>query len=82
MPRLIPPTGKQKSMFFIHLVVYLISFAAMWLLYDMGAEGWVYPWPAWITAAWGLGVIGHWGVVYRSYEDPGQVEYERQEKNG
>ena len=81
MPNRIKPTGKQKSMFFIHLVIYLVGFAAMWLTYDKGVEGWAYPWPAWITAAWGLGVIGHWAIVYRSYEDKGQTEYKRQEAN-
>jgi hypothetical protein len=81
MPRKVVPTGKQKSAFLIHLVIYIIGFAAMWLTYDKGVEGWAYPWPAWITAAWGLALIGHWCAVYRSYEDRGQVEYERQAKN-
>lgn len=81
MPRKIQPTGKQKSMFFIHLVIYLIAFAAQWLMYDNGVEGWAYPWPAWTTAAWGLALIGHWSVVYRSYEDKGHKEYERQASN-
>ena len=82
MNQRIQPTGKQKSGFLIHLVIYLIGFAAMWLTYDKGVKGWAYPWPAWITAAWGLALIGHWCAVYRNYEDKGQKEYERQANNG
>lgn len=82
MPQKIKPTARQKSMFMIHLIVFLVASAIMWFTYDMGAEGWVYPWPAWITAAWGLSLIGHWCAVYTSFEDPGHVEFDRQTKNG
>jgi hypothetical protein len=78
----IKPTARQKSIFFIHLVIFLIASAVQLLTYDMGAEGWVYPWPAWTVAAWGLSLIGHWCAVYTSFEDPGMDEYLRQEKNG
>lgn len=66
----------------IHLVIYLIAFVAQWGLYDKGATGWAYPWPAWTTAAWGLALIGHWCAVYRSYTDSGHDEYTRQANNG
>ncbi len=82
MPKRVPPTGKQKSMFLIHLVVYAIASALQLMMYDKGATGWVYPWPAWTVAAWGLALIGHWCLVYRSYDDVGQKEYERQAQNG
>jgi hypothetical protein len=82
MPKRVTPTGKQKSAFMIHFVVYAIAFIAMWSLYDKGATEWAYPWPAWITAAWGLALIGHWCAVYRSYEDKGADEFYRQAKNG
>ena len=78
----IKPTARQKSTVFIHLVVFLIASAIMLFTYDMGADGWVYPWPAWIVAAWGLSLIGHGCAVYTSFEDPGMDEYLRQSKNG
>ncbi|MBS1585385.1 MAG: 2TM domain-containing protein [Bacteroidetes bacterium] len=81
MPNKIKPTGAQKSKFFIHLVIYLAASAAMILLYDKGATEWTYPWPAWIVAAWGLGVIGHGCAVYTSYEDKGMEEFTRQANN-
>lgn len=82
MSNKILPTGRQKSIFFLHLVVFAIANAAMWLLYKGNAKGWVYPWPAWITAAWGLAIIGHMCALWTSYEDPGMKDYERQTLNG
>jgi hypothetical protein len=82
MPQKIKPTATQKRNFFIHLIVFLIASAIMWLTYDKGVEGWAYPWPAWITAAWALSLIGHWCAVYTSFEDPGHEEFIRQTKNG
>ncbi|RYD55835.1 MAG: 2TM domain-containing protein [Sphingobacteriales bacterium] len=82
MAQKLKPTGRQKSIFLVHLVVFLIASALMLTLYDKGAKGWVYPWPAWIVAAWGLSLIGHWCAVYTSYEDKGHDDYRRQELNG
>lgn len=82
MPQKIKPTGRQKSIFFIHLVVFAIVTALTWMFYDKGVEGWAYPWPAWTTAAWGLSLLGHWCSVYTSYEDPGHDEFRRQVNNG
>jgi hypothetical protein len=78
MSQKIKPTASQKRTFFIHVLVFAIANILMWLTYDKGADGWVYPWPAWITAAWGLSLIGHWCAVYTSFEDKGMDEYQRQ----
>jgi len=80
MPNKIKPTAGQKSKFYIHFVVYAIATAAMLMTYDKGATEWVYPWPAWIIAAWGLALIGHWCAVYTSYEDKGMDEFTHQSK--
>ncbi|XZF16504.1 2TM domain-containing protein [Chitinophagaceae bacterium MMS25-I14] len=85
MPQKIKPTSRQKSIFFLHVVVYIVVTAIIWYLYK--AEGdrthkWVYPWQAWITAAWGLSLIGHWCALYTSYEDKGMDDYHRQANNG
>lgn len=82
MPKKLKPTGKQKQIFIIHAIVFLVVTAITWVVYDNGVEGWAYPWPAWTTAAWGLSLIGHWCAVYLSYEDPGHEDYKRQEVNG
>jgi hypothetical protein len=79
------PTAGQKRIFFIHLVAYLIGVAVMFFVHagqEKAAHGWVYPWHAWIIAAWGLAVIGHMCALWTSYEDPGMKDYEIQTKNG
>lgn len=82
MPQKIKPTGKQKQIFVIHTIVFAIVTALTWYICYKGAEGWVYPWPAWTTAAWGLSLIGHFCSVFFNYEDPYYLEHKRQEANG
>lgn len=85
MANKIKPTGRQKSIFLIHLVIFAIVNAILWYMrsHQMQVEKrWVYPTAAWITAAWGLAVIGHWCSLWTSYEDPGHAEQQRQAQNG
>jgi len=80
MPKKVKPTGKQKSMLLLHVVIFAIGTVLSWMLYDKGANGhWAYPWPAWTTAAWALCLLGHWCIVYTSTEDPGYDEYRHQQ---
>ncbi len=84
MPKRVQATGAQKRNFLLHTVVFIIATVVIWYMYK--AEGiktgkWVYPWQAWVTAAWGLAVIGHWCAVYRSYTDPNHDEFTRQTQN-
>jgi hypothetical protein len=76
------PTSKQKSIFYIHLVVFAIANFLMWTMYDKGATGWVYPWPAWLTAAWALAVVGHWCALWTTFEDKNYDEFMRMSDNG
>lgn len=84
MPARIKATSKQKSQWLIHLVIFLIVNAVLWFITYNGKmdEAFVYPWPAWITAAWGLLVIGHYALVWYNYEDPNFDEWVAQTKNG
>ena len=80
MSKKIPATGKQKSMLMIHAVIFAIITAISWMTYDKGSNGhWAYPWPAWTTAAWALGLLGHYCIVFKSYEDRGFQEYREQQ---
>ena len=84
MPSRVVPSSGQKSKFILHLIVFLLANTGMWLYwyYGQGAKDhWVYPWGIWITAAWGLSLLGHWAVTYRNYEDRGVQEYLRQQNN-
>jgi hypothetical protein len=83
MPKKLKPTGRQKSIFYIHLVVFAIATVVMVMIHrEQGREHWAYPWHAWIIAAWALSLLGHGCAVYFSYEDKGHEEYKRQEING
>lgn len=86
MANRIAPTAKQKSTFLVHVVVFIIVNAILWFTYDKGAmrvdvQGWAYPWPSWITAAWALSLIGHWAAIYVNSEDAGNEDYLRQRSN-
>ncbi len=84
MPKKITPTSGEKSKFVLHAIVFLIANAAIWAFwyYGQGAnEHWVYPWGIWITAAWGLSLLGHWASLYTNYEDKGLEDYLQQRKN-
>jgi len=85
MSKKITPSAKQKSKLILHAVIFVIANVLLWIFYDKGAmrvdvEGWAYPWPSWITAAWALALIGHWCALFTNYEDVGNKEYLRQAK--
>lgn len=79
MQKKIAPTSKQKSGFMIHTVVFIIATVLSIMLYDKGVKGWAYPWPAWTVAAWALCLLGHWCIVYKSYEDENYDIYRKQQ---
>jgi fatty acid desaturase len=81
MPKRIKHTGKQVSMFLLHLVVFAIANLAMWYITYAGKTEWVYPWPAWVTAAWGLLVVGHACTIWANYEDRGMDTFKKQLQN-
>ena len=82
-PQKLKPTAAQKRIFFIHFIVFAIATVIMVMIHrGQSKEGWAYPWHAWIIAAWGLSLIGHWCAVYTNYGDKGMDEYNRQVKNG
>jgi hypothetical protein len=79
MSKKIKPTGKDKSMLALHFVIFAVATAASWLLYDKHDGHWAYPWPAWTTAAWALALLGHYCIVFMSYEDKGYTDYRKQQ---
>lgn len=86
MAEKIIPTSKQKSKLMIHAVIFVIANVLLWMFYDKppllieSAKDIAYPWPAWITAAWGLALVGHWAALFTNYKDHGSDEYIRQAK--
>lgn len=92
MPKKIAPTKKQVSALILHAIIFTVVNAALWVFYSktplrvdvtsmgypQGVEAWAYPWPIWITAAWGLSLIGHWASLFTNYEDAGNKTYMEQ----
>ncbi len=75
----VTPTASQKRNFMIHSVVFLIATAVMFFIHHkQGEKEWAYPWHAWIIAAWGLSLIGHFCSVYFDYEDKGMDDFRNQ----
>jgi 2TM domain len=47
-----------------HLVAYIIINAALWVIWAVTGAG--YPWPAWVTGAWGVGLLlNAWDTLTR-----------------
>jgi hypothetical protein len=83
MPQKIKPSASSKRTFAIHFIVFAIATVIMVMIHHkQGEHQWAYPWHAWIIAAWGLSLIGHWCSVYFDYEDRGLKEFNDQVKNG
>lgn len=81
----IKPSARQKRIFILHFVVFMVVNIVIWYLRNhmMAVEHrWVYPLPAWITAAWGLAVVGHACALWSNYEDDAMREFVRQTENG
>lgn len=81
MSNRIKATSRQKSLLVLHAIIFIIGNVIMWSTYDKGVKGWAYPWPAWITAAWALWLLGHFCILFTSYEDKGMTEFQRQMHN-
>lgn len=83
MPKKITPTAGSKRVLVMHFIAFMIASIVMVMIHrEQGKTEWAYPWHAWVIAAWGLSLIGHWCAVYFDYEDAGMKEFHRQANNG
>ena len=54
---------KKRRDFATHVVVYLIFNAVIWGVWALTGAG--YPWPAWVTGGWGVGLLMNaWDVYF------------------
>lgn len=68
---------KKRRDFQGHVIAYLVINAALWGLWAATGAG--YPWPAWVSGAWGVGVIlNAWEVFLRPPITEADVEREMQ----
>jgi hypothetical protein len=55
---------KKRRDFQTHLVSFVVVNAALWVIWAATGAG--YPWPAWVTGSWGIGlVLNAWDVFLR-----------------
>jgi|KBSMisStandDraft_5_1062788.scaffolds.fasta_scaffold3382679_1 hypothetical protein len=56
---------KKRRDFGAHLVTFVVVNLAVWLLWAATGSG--YPWPAWLTGFWAIGlVLNAWDVYLRT----------------
>jgi len=66
---------KKRRDFQNHLVVYVVINAAVWILWATTGAG--YPWPAWLSGIWAVGlVLNAWDVYLRRPITNSDVEQE------
>ena len=53
---------KKRRDFQGHVLVYLLVNAAVWAIWATTGSG--YPWPAWLTGTWAIGLITNFWEVY------------------
>ena len=71
--------AEEKVGFYVHLGIYIVINAALWALWFLTTPG-VFPWPAFITIFWGIGVVSHAIGTYFSHhytETLAEKEYQR-----
>jgi len=78
MPKKITPSKKAVSTWIIHFVIFAVGVFLMWFFTYHGTEGFVYPWPIWVSCAWLLAIIAHGCLVWANYEDKGYKAFSEQ----
>lgn len=53
----------KRVEFRTHLLVYVVIISALWIIWYVTGEGYI--WPIWPMVGWGIGVIFHYMFDYR-----------------
>ncbi|MBS1845268.1 MAG: 2TM domain-containing protein [Actinobacteria bacterium] len=65
----------KKRDFQGHVVTYIVVNAAIWAIWAVTGAG--YPWPAWVTGGWAIGLIlNAWDVYLRAPITEAEVQRE------
>jgi 2TM domain len=66
---------KKRRDLHAHLVTYVVVNAALWTIWAVTGAG--YPWPAWVSGAWAIGLVMNvWDVYIRRPITDAEVERE------
>jgi len=72
---------KKRRDFQGHLVAYVVVNAFLWAIWAATGAG--YPWPAWVTGGWGIGLLlNAWDVYFRNPISDAEIEREIQRGRG
>lgn len=72
---------KKRRDFQGHLASYVVVNAALWGIWAITGGG--YPWPAWVTGGWAIGVLlNAWDVYFRTPITDADVEREMERIRG
>lgn len=72
---------KKRRDFLAHLVTFVVLNAGLWILWALTGAG--YPWPAWVTIGWGVGlVLNGWDVYLRRPITEADIEREVRRQQG
>lgn len=72
---------KKRRDFHNHVVVYVVVNAALWGIWAITGAG--YPWPAWVTGGWAIGLLlNAWEVYYRTPITDAEVQREIERMRG
>ncbi|MBS1894225.1 MAG: 2TM domain-containing protein [Actinobacteria bacterium] len=70
----------KKRDFQGHVATYVVVNAAIWAIWAVTGAG--YPWPAWVTGGWGIGlVLNAWDVYLRAPITEAEVQREMDRLN-
>ena len=56
--------ARKRVEFRTHLIVFCVINGVLWLIWFLTGHGYI--WPIWPTAGWGIGLILHFLLEYRS----------------
>jgi len=66
---------KKRRDFQSHLVACVVVNAAVWVIWALTGAG--YPWPAWVTGVWAIGLLlNGWDVYMRPPISEADVQHE------
>jgi hypothetical protein len=72
---------RKRRDFYAHLVTYLVVNIALWSLWAMTGAG--YPWPAWVTGFWAIGlVLNAWDVFFKRPITEADIQAEMRRLDG
>jgi hypothetical protein len=71
--------AQSRAEFKMHVTVYAIVVAMLWMIWLFTGGVGAYPWPLWPMLGWGIGLLFHYFGVFR-FGNAAENEYEKLKK--